>query len=181
MMRSMKLLLGATALIAAATAAPASAATMCTNNDVSPTAIDCSGFFDGNLLNNSPADRQPQIDALAAIGYAYNGDFNSIVEKIDLNTQTVDFATLLTGISYIGIHFGNGNGGPGNGTAFYAIDAGTGLDQITLAYNASSSAVLYSTGASAVPEPATWAMMLIGFGAVGYSLRRRERKAVAFA
>ena len=26
---------------------------------------------------------------------------------------------------------------------------------------------------SAVPEPATWAMMLIGFGAVGYSMRKR--------
>jgi hypothetical protein len=27
---------------------------------------------------------------------------------------------------------------------------------------------------SAVPEPTTWAMMLIGFGAVGYSMRRRS-------
>ncbi|MEO7410613.1 MAG: PEPxxWA-CTERM sorting domain-containing protein [Sphingomicrobium sp.] len=27
----------------------------------------------------------------------------------------------------------------------------------------------------AVPEPSTWAMMLIGFGAVGYSMRRRRR------
>jgi hypothetical protein len=26
----------------------------------------------------------------------------------------------------------------------------------------------------AVPEPATWAMMLLGFGAVGYSMRRRK-------
>ncbi|QNP44517.1 PEP-CTERM sorting domain-containing protein [Sphingomonas daechungensis] len=27
----------------------------------------------------------------------------------------------------------------------------------------------------AVPEPATWAMMLIGFGAVGFSMRRGRR------
>jgi hypothetical protein len=31
-----------------------------------------------------------------------------------------------------------------------------------------------------VPEPATWAMMLIGFGAMGTMLRRR-RRAVLFA
>ncbi len=31
----------------------------------------------------------------------------------------------------------------------------------------------------AVPEPATWAMMLLGFGAVGWQLRRRGRPALA--
>jgi hypothetical protein len=30
------------------------------------------------------------------------------------------------------------------------------------------------TAAAAVPEPATWAMMLFGFGAIGYSMRRRR-------
>lgn len=33
----------------------------------------------------------------------------------------------------------------------------------------------------AVPEPATWAMMVIGFAAVGSSMRRRRRNAVRFA
>ena len=31
-----------------------------------------------------------------------------------------------------------------------------------------------------VPEPATWAMMMMGFGLMGYSLRRR-RATVAIA
>jgi len=30
---------------------------------------------------------------------------------------------------------------------------------------------------SAVPEPATWGMMLLGFGAIGFSMRRRRRTA----
>ena len=37
---------------------------------------------------------------------------------------------------------------------------------------------------AAVPEPATWAMMLVGFGAIGASMRRRRRvsaKAMQFA
>lgn len=32
---------------------------------------------------------------------------------------------------------------------------------------------------SAVPEPATWAMMLVGFGAIGATMRRRTRRVAA--
>ena len=32
-----------------------------------------------------------------------------------------------------------------------------------------------SVSAAPVPEPATWAMMLIGFGMIGFGLRRREK------
>ena len=31
---------------------------------------------------------------------------------------------------------------------------------------------------AAVPEPATWAMMLMGFGAIGFAMRRRRRPAL---
>ncbi|MBO9712568.1 MAG: PEP-CTERM sorting domain-containing protein [Sphingomonas sp.] len=34
---------------------------------------------------------------------------------------------------------------------------------------------------NAVPEPATWLMLIGGFGAVGFALRRRQRLAPAFA
>jgi hypothetical protein len=33
---------------------------------------------------------------------------------------------------------------------------------------------LGSAAVAAVPEPATWAMFLMGFGAVGYSMRSRK-------
>ncbi len=43
--------------------------------------------------------------------------------------------------------------------------------------------LLYWTKAPppAVPEPATWGMMLIGFGAIGHAMRSRRRTAVSFA
>jgi hypothetical protein len=34
---------------------------------------------------------------------------------------------------------------------------------------------------SPVPEPSTWAMMLIGFGAVGFRMRRRQKLTVSYA
>nr|WP_081668418.1 PEPxxWA-CTERM sorting domain-containing protein [Sphingomonas phyllosphaerae] len=32
-----------------------------------------------------------------------------------------------------------------------------------------------------MPESATWALMILGFGGVGYSIRRRQKAAVGFA
>lgn len=36
--------------------------------------------------------------------------------------------------------------------------------------------IAFAEATSAVPEPATWAFMLVGFGAVGYSMRRRPTR-----
>lgn len=58
-----------------------------------------------------------------------------------------------------------------------------GAGQYTLAINGNNSGA-GSLGGSitirqAVPEPATWAMMLIGFGAVGFAMRRRRTPVLA--
>lgn len=39
----------------------------------------------------------------------------------------------------------------------------------------------FDTGAPAVPEPTTWAMLIGGFGMMGAALRRREKVAVTYA
>lgn len=45
-----------------------------------------------------------------------------------------------------------------------------------------NSTLTISQLASAVPEPTTWAMMLIGFGAVGFAMRRRKvRTTISYA
>ena len=41
--------------------------------------------------------------------------------------------------------------------------------------------ITYTAGATAVPEPATWAMMMLGFGAIGAGLRRRTKLSVRYA
>ena len=58
-----------------------------------------------------------------------------------------------------------------------------GAAQYTLTINGNNSGA-GSLGGSitirpAVPEPATWAMMLIGFGAVGFAMRRRRTPVLA--
>ena len=63
--------------------------------------------------------------------------------------------------------------------AFNDFALGTGLKNgdIILAHT-EAFATTGSGGPGAVPEPATWAMMLIGFGAVGAGMRRRWKLAL---
>ena len=64
-----------------------------------------------------------------------------------------------------------GSGFTPNTDSTYSVTFANGTDSLTTFARLGAGA---STGA--VPEPATWAMMLVGFGAVGYGMRRRTRK-----
>jgi hypothetical protein len=72
----------------------------------------------------------------------------------------------------------------GNGQNFFGIQA-TGTDRIsTIAFDTNGTGVAdlrqlrvggVGSSVGAVPEPGTWAMMLLGFGGMGVAMRRRRR------
>jgi hypothetical protein len=80
----------------------------------------------------------------------------------------------LLGGSVLGVGVGNG-GCPGNCTNFNAL-----ADNIALTTTSGSRSYNFAASSvAAVPEPATWAMMLIGFGGMGVSMRRNRRRSAA--
>ena len=192
MHRSVLAILGAvSALIAtpAFAAAPPADGTFlggCTTAFTNPDALACQGYYSGNLLNGSEEDRGFQADAI----FALTGDptiFDGSLEawnsaellKIDAESGAlpIDFGIKLFGLNVIGAHFGNGTEITRNNVSvFWLIDFGTEGGFLTLANSRGwSNAVLY-TPPGEVPEPATWAMMLLGFGAAGSAMRRNRRR-----
>ena len=149
-----------------------------------PNAIDCAGYFSGNLLNGSAEDVANQQEAIASLDgdFVWDGDWNALAGNTILsltNGNQLNFGETMFGLTIIGAHFGNVSGPAGNVSVFWLFDFGTeGADFVTLDDPSGwSNATLYTTGTPpGVPEPATWAMMLMGFGVAGAALRRSRRK-----
>lgn len=141
----------------------------------------CFGFVEGNVVNSSPTDKA-LVSGILDLNFGFAGQSGAPIETINVTADhvshitTYDFSHLLTGNVIVGLHFGNGQGGPGNGTAFYAFDAGSGVDKFYTLLQASSNAGLYRATAP-VPEPETYAMMLAGLGLVGVIAGRRKARA----
>ncbi|MGH6998130.1 MAG: PEPxxWA-CTERM sorting domain-containing protein, partial [Phenylobacterium sp.] len=64
-------------------------------------------------------------------------------------------------------------------TAAEGMLAGTNFGNVT--YQTYSGVQTIASLSSAVPEPATWAMMIMGFGLVGSAVRRRNLLTLAAA
>lgn len=62
-----------------------------------------------------------------------------------------------------------------NGRSLYSVDLASGA----LSSLGDTSRQLFGIAVAPVPEPATWAMMIMGFGVIGCSLRRRPTKRFA--
>ena len=157
-----------------------------------PDAIDCAGYYPQNWNAGSPDQIALTQEAIASLDgdFEWDGDWNAVSGSTQLaadlggpNDDQLSFGQTLFGLTVIGAHFGNVAGPAGNVSVFWLFDFGTeGADFITLDNTGGfSNAVLYTTGTPAVPEPATWAMMLLGFGAAGTAIRRNRRRTAHIA
>jgi outer membrane protease len=205
----MKKIIALAALAAASTltmAAPASAAVVvcqtpncagASNNVNLPTVTSAStitGTFTGGTLTFSSDEL---LDSTA------NGVARvSAVEDPINNTLVLTSSTLLSALEFNLTAFTNGNvqfvlnGGTLDGQSIFAV-ATNGQNKFGLSGGTFQGVTLnfgsLTTGgasiqdirqvavnaAAPVPEPTTWAMMLVGFGAVGYSMRGRKRNQLA--
>jgi hypothetical protein len=107
------------------------------------------------------------------------------IYSITLSTSSlpVDFtsAVLSNGISNFALSL-VGSQGPNEFWGLPDTFITSGQYTLTINGNNSNTGSLGGTitiAAAAMPEPATWAMMLIGFGMVGWQLRRRSRPVLA--
>ncbi len=195
MRRVLKIAL-ATAALGMGMAAPAGASTVVGNipltgtsgtcdtvptADTTPASTQCVGYFDGNILDNGLGDPAKISAALALLGITYTGNISNYTGGAvsgDLSTF-LGFPGGFTGVQVIGIHWGNGSGQDdstvGNVTGFYKIDFGSTPTTLGVNLRGISNAYLF-TSSNPVPEPATWALMLLGFGGIGMALRRSRRR-----
>jgi hypothetical protein len=124
-------------------------------------------------------DNQASTPSGSATGTLSSISFNeNFPNGIGIRDVCVNAGNCLGGSSGVAV------GTPGTGT--FTLDyAGSGLTQITLdsfvvryistGANGAGSGTGLGTEVPAVPEPSTWALMLLGFGVIGTALRRGRR------
>ena len=132
---------------------------------------DVAGFTDANLFTFNlgsvvltAADLSP--DSLLGLGIQYNnGNFNGFAGQLNFNYQNQAYALSLQGGTFAVNRLVNGN-----------IDYGTNYvsGYVNIGNQSLTGQTVVTPATAAVPEPATWAMMVLGFGFVGYTMRRRR-------
>jgi hypothetical protein len=117
-------------------------------------------------------------------GHDYNGDVFNLLVTFTLPTATSPgtslYSTMLQGIVTSGLNNGSVFIDFDNSLRSFTSAAGDFTFQVNDVSVSSNSAIQILSGQiQAVPEPATWAMMLLGFGGIGMAMRRRRQPVLA--
>ena len=151
---------------------------------------------DGSLTTATPvfyaagdanAGRDPDVTALAYTSSTFGAAAGStqlyaLDTALDTLSRQANSAGTLDTVGGFGVNAGlrssfdiaGSDAFAQNGTSLFRVDLGTGaLSQI----GTTDRALFGIAISSAVPEPGTWAMMLVGFGGIGFAWRRRKRVA----
>ena len=162
--------MGATARVAVAPAAQAAPVIMF---DTAPDGSFSAGFSNGGV-------GQPTFSDVFNFTATVDGILNAIISTVaQTETNDVDFTsvTVSGGSLASPVSFTQISGDPNETQALNGLQLLAG--NYTLTVNGTSPGQNGSYGgslafrAAAVPEPATWGMMLIGFGSIGCAMRRR--------
>ena len=195
-----KMLISSSVAAAALYAASAQAAPFTVNVGSDFVAAPTSISFEGSTFTLSPSGDIFSPAAVTTLGGAAVSAFGgfagfSVTPSTDFpdrgsgiltygpSTQFASFPTATTipysnGDNYLGLR-ATQNGQDYFGYAFFT---NTILNSFAFE-TAANTAISINTSTSAVPEPASWAMMILGMGAVGFAMRRRSkvRTAVSYA
>jgi hypothetical protein len=162
--------------------------------DVLQTSVSATGSYNGDLgvvrdgnfpANGSAYNLADKVNFTAAGNAAFRFDFGKtvFVDSLKTTVDNNDFYTFsfFDGANLVGLlNIGAAEGVVGNGvetfTRFFAPTQAT-----SVVVTASGGDSLYALGEAqfygvspgGVPEPATWAMMIAGFGLAGAAARRR--------
>lgn len=185
-------LAGISAAIAIAVSAPAAASTVVGTDCISVAHVDgC--LFSGNINGNTdPTNVNSYLNAQNA----YNSYNNSVVSaQPDITLSYITQSDALNFADFGSITGGGTSSGtwslPGFTVDFIAVKAGNNFvlyqlaapassgnwDTLDLPFNrnpAALSHLAFFGSETAVPEPAQWGMMIVGFGLVGGAMRRRK-------
>ena len=138
----------------------------------------------GNYFTVGPSDGSPGLVDLSAIGNISNVSFlwgsvdaYNLLEFLDVDGNVL---ASFTGSDIFNPANGSQTDPNLNPVVRFNLTDGSQTAFTTLRLSSSSNAFETDNFAiNAVPEPATWALMMIGFAAVGFGMRRRRPQVTA--
>lgn len=181
-----KIVLFAAAAAAVAVAAPAQAATVIYTSGTNVGLIERDGIFSGafEAVVVEDAALDPNFTANFTFTTPFSGNAIASAISIALNSKS--------NINFSSIAINGTTGTVMNGVIDTAFTGATlvpgGLNSLTLTGllnppsgegNAGFGGNVTFAAVNAVPEPATWAMFILGFGVLGFGLRRRNAEVSA--